>query len=287
MKLSARLSPLDLNWALHSVLPPLDFVLPGLLLGGLGLLVAPGGTGKSYLALDMAISMAIGRSIAGGLFPATQPGKVVYLAGEENDRLLAERLRGMLDMTERARPELQNLVLLPMSGENCLLISKGQPTDLQGELEKLSQGTRLIIVDPIRRLHDGEENDSATMTQLVITLETLAKKTGAAVIGIHHANRASVGDTSSQNASRGSSALVDGARWQINLSKLDEKTATTHGVSEVERQQYIALDFAKGNYLPPTARSWLKRQPGGALRLVNLAMAQSKSKNIGGARLIP
>jgi hypothetical protein len=287
MKLNARLSPLDLNWALHSVLPPLDFVLPGLLPGGLGLMVAPGGTGKSYLALDIAMSIAIGRSIAGGLFPATQPGKVVYLAGEENDRLLAERLRSILDITERAQIELQNLVLLPMSGENCLLLSKGQPTDLLDELEKLSQGARLIIIDPIRRLHDGEENDSATMTQLVIALESLAKKTSAAVIGIHHANRASAGDTSSQNASRGSSALVDGARWQINLSKMDVKTADGMAVSEHDRPLYVALDFAKGNYLPSTSRQWLIRQPGGALKLTDLAKSQPKNKNLGGARLIP
>lgn len=282
-----QLKPLNLHWALHEELPPLDFVLPGLLPGSLGLLVAGGGTGKSFVATDLSVSQAIGRPVADGLFPALKPAKVLYLAGEENDRLLAERLRGMLAPTDRDLPELQNLVLLPMSGEDCLLVSRGQPTALLRELENLAQGARLVIVDPIRRLHDGEENDSATMTQLVIALESLAKKSGAAVIGLHHANRVSAGDVASQHASRGSSALVDGARWQVNLSKMDEKAASAFGIADSDRPGYVALDFAKGNYLAPRPRSWLKRQPNGALRLVTLNETKTKAKSFGGARLIP
>lgn len=63
------LQPLDLTWALTASLPPLDFVLPGLLPGTFGLVVATGATGKSQLALDVAASLSLGRSVAGGLFP--------------------------------------------------------------------------------------------------------------------------------------------------------------------------------------------------------------------------
>lgn len=76
------LQPLNLTWALTAPLPPLDFVLPGLLPGTFGLVVAPGATGKSQLALDIATSVALGRSVAGDLFPACPPAKVVFLAGE-------------------------------------------------------------------------------------------------------------------------------------------------------------------------------------------------------------
>lgn len=280
------LTPLDLHWALQGALPPLDFVLPGLLPGSLGLIVAPGDTGKTYLALDMAIAQAIGRPVAGGLFPALTAAKVVFLAGEESDRLLAERLRGMVDLAERSLPELhRNLLLLPRSGEDCLLLAKGEPTALFGELQELARGARLIIVDPVRRLHDGDENDSAQMTKLVILLEWLAKSTGAAVLGPQHANKASTGDSSSQHAARGSSALVDGARWQINLSRMDDRTAGMYGINEDERHLYVALDYAKCNYLALRPRVWLKRQPGGALKLVALEKNQ-QTKVVGGARVI-
>ena len=64
--------------------PVLDFIWPGFLAGTVGALVAPGATGKSFWALEAAMSIAC--SVAGGdpvgLAPA-RTGRVVYLAGEE------------------------------------------------------------------------------------------------------------------------------------------------------------------------------------------------------------
>lgn len=281
------LKPLDLAWALTAPMPPLDFVLPGLLPGSFGLMIAPGATGKSTLALDVAVSMALGRPIAGGLFSGVPAGKAVMLAGEESERLLAERVRSLLNLSEQGLPALyDNLVLLPMAGNSSTLLCDGRPTIAYEELSALAQGARLIIVDPVRRLHGGDENNSAEMTKFVVAMESLAKATGAAVMGIHHANRASSADSASQNASRGSSALVDGARWQINLSRMDEKTAEAHKVAEAERALYVAVDFAKTNYLAPRPRCWLKRQPGGRLLLTTLEPRSTKVHAFGGVRTL-
>lgn len=264
------LQPLNLDWAFHAELPPSDFVLPGLSPGAVGLLVAPGGTGKSFFALEIAIALASGREIANGVFPAMPRGTVVYLAGEENNRIFAERLRACTSPLDRAALDSSLLKILPMSGESSLLLSSGAPTALLTELNDLARGARLIILDPIRRLHDGDENCSDTMTRVVVALERLAKNTGAAVLAVHHANRASSNDSGSQNASRGSSALVDAARWQANLSVMDEKTATHYGIADEHRRDWVALDIAKSNYLRPAPRRWLHRQPGGFLKLASL-----------------
>lgn len=281
------LKPLDLTWALTAPLPTLDFILPGMLPGSLCLLVAPGATGKSTLALDIAASVALGRPVAGGLFAAGRQGKVVVLAGEESERMLAERIRALIRLDEQANPALyDNLLLLPMAGEQCGLLAEGRPTSIYDELAEIAQGSRLIVVDPVRRMHGGDENSSFDMTRFVVAMEQLAKSTGAAVLGIHHANRASSADASSQNAARGSSALVDGARWQLNLSRMDEKTAGTLMVSEAERSLYVAVDFAKTNYLAPQPRCWLKRQPGGRLMLTTLNPGKPNGKTFGGARTL-
>lgn len=208
------LQALDLSWALTAPLPPLDFVLPGLLPGTFGLVVAPGATGKSQLALDVAASLSLGRPVAGGLFPACASGKVVFLAGEESDRLLAERIRGLLRLDEQGEPGLyDNLVLLPMAGEPCNLLDAGRATALYDELRAVAQGARLVIIDPLRRMHGGDENNSLDMTRFVVAMEQLAKATGAAVVGLHHANRASAADNASQNAARGSRACSQLHDW--------------------------------------------------------------------------
>lgn len=286
--MQSLLHPLNLNWALNAALPPLDFVLPGLLPGTFGLVVAPGATGKSYLALDIAIAVTLGRAVAGGLFPAGLPGKVVYLAAEESDRILAERLRPMLEPAEREHPLLmQNLKILPMAGEPCRLLSDGRLTPLYTELVELCEGARLVIVDPVRRLHDGDENASGDMSNFVYAMERLAQQSGAAVIGLHHANRGAGSEGASQNASRGSSALVDGARWLLNLARMDDKTAAGYDLSEQERQRYVAVDLPKTNNLPPRARCWLRRDVNGALRLAQPGMSSRTSRaTTSGARTL-
>lgn len=273
---------LDLSWAFNAPLPPLEFVLPGLLPGSFGLIVAPGGTGKSQLALGIAVSVALGSPIAGGLFPAPPSGKVVVLAGEESARLLAERIRTIVPIDEQSSPRLyENLIILPLAGESCALLEHGRPTQLYHEITALAQGAKLIFIDPVRRMHNGDENNSGDMSDFVIAMERLAKATGAAVVGLHHANRMSAGDMSSQNAARGSSALVDGARWQINLSRMDEKTAERHMVSEADRINHVALDFAKANYLPPRPRCWLRRGPDGQLAYEKLPSSGPKGRTAG------
>jgi hypothetical protein len=75
---------LDIMTAFENDPPELDFVLPGYLTGTVGALVAPGATGKSFFALEAAMSIAC--SVAGGDLLGLQPprsGRVVYLAGEE------------------------------------------------------------------------------------------------------------------------------------------------------------------------------------------------------------
>jgi len=288
MSTSIKLEPLDLNWALNTDLPALDFVLPGLEPEMFGLIVAPGGTGKTFFGLDLAVSVALGRSIAGGLFPATAPAKTVYLAAEESGRMLAERLRSLTRASERRDANLhQNLLMLPLLGEKGYLIEGGKTTPLFAQIKTLAAGARLIIVDPVRLLHDGEENDSASAALFVKVMGQLAKACGAAVIGVHHANRASGENAGSQHAARGSSALVDGARWQLNLSRMDKNEAGTYGIQEEERTRYLALHVAKANYLPACPRGWLKRNADGRLSLVELVEKRRKTDPYHGARPLP
>jgi len=285
--MSTSIKPLDLNWALNADLPPLDFVLPGLEPEMFGLIVAPGGTGKTFFGLDLAVSVALGRDIAGGLFPATSPAKAVYVAAEESGRMLAKRLRTLTRRDERVDPSLhQNLVVFPLMGEDGFLIKGGKTTPLFDHIKTHAAGARLIIVDPVRLLHDGEENDSASAALFVKVMGQLAKACGAAVIGIHHANRASADNAGSQNAARGSSALVDSARWQLNLSCMSEKDASDHGIEKTERMRYVALDVAKVNYLESCPRRWLERGKGGRLSLVELGKKPSDTRKVGGAYLL-
>lgn len=254
---------------LYQQRPPLDFVLPGLLAGTVASLVAPGAMGKSFLLLAIAIALVLGIPVAGGVFPAPRRGKVVLFAAEEQRGILLDRLEA-----HGVRPEIMtDLVVYPLAGHSpCLLTSKGVPFDAWVDaIIELCQGARLIIIDPLRRFHDSDENDSAHATRLVQTLEHIAQATGAAVLISHHANKSATlnGQGGEQGASRGASALTDALRWQANLVGMSEHEANTYGITPEERGEWVrlALSTAKNNYGRKAADVWMRRNEKGVLRL--------------------
>jgi RecA-family ATPase len=278
-----KLKPLDIASTLASPPKMPEQVYPGLYAGSLGNLNAPGGTGKSFLAMEFCIAMAAGLPPAGGVFPSSgNPAKAFMLAGEETSPLVSQRLHAIVDSltgsgqgelygsTNRAELEAllqKNLVIYPFAGESArLLNANGSDTELLAELKKVCVGARLIVLDPLRRLHDGDENDSGAMTRVVCGLESLAMATGAAVIVVHHSSRAADlnGYGGSQHASRGSTALPDGVRWQANLVAMSEKEAEVLQVRD-DRRFYLRLVIPKANYMPPFPAVWMRRQKGGVL----------------------
>jgi regulatory protein RepA len=271
--------PLDISTALSGPRPLLDFVLPNLLAGTVGTLVATGGIGKTMLLTELSVSLAAGLSPAGGLFPEQPPARVVFLAAEESADILVHRLMDVSHVhcrpgalgarsTATYRAQLvQNLSVFPLAGETVLLLKGGTYTPALDQLMKLAEGCRLLIVDPLRRFHDADENDSSAMTQLVQGFERVAHRLGCAVILAHHVSKSAylVGRGDVQHSSRGSTALTDGVRWQANLTPMDAAQGKICGISPAKLSNYVRFAVTKANHdavFPPV---WLMRADGGVL----------------------
>jgi RecA-family ATPase len=289
--------PLNIRTVLEGDAPVLDFVLPGLTAKAVGTIVGPGGVGKTTLLLQVAMALATNTPAADGLFASgAGPCRVVLLAAEESADILRIRLhaihrwmthvQGQASLlvsgtAENALSLLEkNLQLLPASGQSVFLLKDGAPTAYFESLCTFCQGTRLIVIDPLRRLHDGDENSSTAMTAIVQLLELLGNRTGAAVLVVHHMSKNAVfmGASESAAASRGSSALTDAVRWQLNLSQMTEAESKAFGLTG-QRRSYLRLDFAKTNYIAPQPTIWLKRLEGGVLTRVMLEGDAPSQKN--------
>ena len=281
--------PLDIRDTLTRKPPALDHVLPGLLRGTVGMLAGPGGIGKTSLELQVAMGLATGTSILGGLLEtlgvelARQPARVVLVTPEEQAAVLAHKLHavtkhllgpvhdGGTSLAPSAFLERleSNLTLFPEedAGSAMLLDARGRVRSGARDLLRAARGARLVILDPLRQFHTGDENDSGAMNRAVRLLRELATRTGAAVVFAHHTSRAAtqsgVGETA--GAARGSTALTDGVRWQLNLSQPTKDWAKMHGKDEAFRREHVLLDIPKANYLAPPSTQVLKRGPGGVL----------------------
>lgn len=288
---------LDIAMLLRSSPPVPDHVLPGLPVGALGLLVAPGGTGKTMLLLQTAVAIAIGKPFLNGAMANLargEPARVVLFAAEETVDELHRRLHQVVRQLVNAQQNLgetlqqpsmldllsDNLCIYPMAGATRLRLdgTEGSEQEL-AFLREASKGARLVILDPLRQFHSGDENDSWVMTNLVHQCLSIATQERCAFLLAHHTNKQATvtgyGDKAA--ASRGSAALTDAARWQLNLSELDVSLARHWGVKPSEAWQYVRADLAKSNYLGSQPPVVLRKGAGGVLETV---LRQGRAKGV-------
>ena len=282
-------SPLNIAHLLTNPPPPLDFVLPGLIAGSVGTLIGPGGVGKTMLELQVAVLMATGLGHCDPIFGtaafeglSTTPQKVVLVAAEESINVLWQRLHAIVQSLNQrdvlpddvSWAELlqrleQNLLLYPVAGARRanLLTPDLAPSEDAHAFAALSQGVRLVIVDPLRQLHLEDENHSAPMSALMSIFKQIAQKSGAAVLVAHHSSRAAglQGYGDSADAGRGSTALKDDARWQTNLVPPTREVLDAHGVPANQASAHVVLVDAKNNYGAKRAPVLLRRTLGGVL----------------------
>jgi RecA-family ATPase len=258
---------IDVLDALSAPPPELDFVLPGLVSGTVGGLISAGGAGKSFLALQIAVQIASGTDCLDWGLKLSR-GRVLYLASEDPEAALKRRVHALGEfIAPEVREKLcENFVLSVPQGlaDQINLLSP----KTEHRLAEHAQGFRLVILDTLRRFHGGNENDASDMARLVSVLEDVAHEANTTVLFLHHASKYSAlnGSADEQQASRGSSVLVDNVRWQSYLVTMGEHEANKLHVPQAERKLFVRFGVSKQNYSAPLGDMWFRRHTGGVLR---------------------
>lgn len=281
------MSRINILKAFETPPPEQDFIWPGFLSGTVGALVAPGSTGKSMFALQLACAVAGSEPGANttGLHVAKH-GPVLYINLEDPPSEIERRLHALgsrFDMVARES-----------IAKNLGVAARvGMPADLMNEkfmrmLLKAGADKRLIIIDTLSRAHGLDENDNGAMARLVARLEMVVRKTGASLLYLHHTSKTAVlgGQGNMAQAARGASALIDNARWCGNLMKMTSDEAETLressglGIGEARRGFFVRYEIGKQNYGQVENGQWYERTTGGVLRPVHLIKtSRSNEKN--------
>lgn len=261
---------IDILAAFQEEQPPQDFVIPGFLAGTVGAIVAPGSTGKSFLALQVAAAVCGADTLN---LDVSATGRAVYYNAEDPRDEIKRRLHslGAILSPEQRAEVVDRLTIEPVCGAMLNILNDQH----RGQIIKHSEGARLIIFDTLSRIHTAEENDNGAMAQVISVLENIAKETGGSVLFLHHTSKAaafnSQGDL--QQAARGASALIDNARWCGYLAKMTEAEAGKL-TDRMDRQQigkdragfYVRFGVSKQNYGGPISERWYEKGQGGILR---------------------
>lgn len=268
----------------------LDFVLPGLMAGNVGLIVGAGAVGKSFLSMQLALSVAAGAHF---IFDEVKTGKVVAVFGEDCPKMLKERqfwINKHHNFNENEQQIIdENLTTISAVGESMALVGRiGNGDFVEAKfaetVKNLATGARLLILDCLVLMSAGNENDNAVMAFFMSILTKIAFETGCAIIILHHTSKGA--NSGSWEASRGASSITTSARWQANLSLPCDDDKKNLG--DLICESLVKFEVVKSNYAPRNASIWLERQKGGVLALapnfkkVNSQKTYSQAKNGGG-----
>lgn len=182
-------------------------------------------SGKSWLALDLAVSVASGTDCLSAFKVRQRGPALVYLAEDPLPRV-RERLAGLCAQRHLA---LESLELHVITAPRLLLDDNDDRVALQRVVARLKP--RLLVLDPLVRLHGLDENSSADISRLLGFLRGLSRKYDLAIVVVHHMSkklRSQLGQalrgSSDLHAWSDSSAYLTRHRGQILLT-LEHRSA--------------------------------------------------------------
>jgi hypothetical protein len=216
--------------------PPQRWAVPGIVTEGFTLLAGKPKLGKSWLALNLAITVAGGGTALGNV--RVEPGDVLYLALE--DRL--RRLKG------------RALKLLPAAGcdpSPRLSFATEWPRSHQGGLDGIKRWfdsvpePRLVVIDVWARFRPPGRVRASAYDQdyeAAAPVKDLADSAGAAVVVVHHTRKASADDVFDEvNATTGLTGAADATL--ILARARNENEAVLHIAGRDIEEGTIALEF--------------------------------------------
>jgi hypothetical protein len=259
----ATLAPLTLVAARlpdpHAI-PPRQWLYGSHLIRGyVSVLVSPGGTGKSALAMAIVMELVAFKKLLGNHVFSQVNGAIFNLEDpmEELDR----RVAALMIHHKIGRHELEGKLFLH-DGETrglklATLDSDGFTVAYPDEKALIEQillhNIGVVVCDPFAESHSLEENSNPHMVKAAAAWRRVARATGCAVLLVHHVRK---GDATGIDAARGAKALTDSARVGLLLTTMTAVEAEGFGIAEDDRFQYVRLDDVKRNMAPAGKARW-------------------------------
>lgn len=180
---------IDAQTLLGMEFAPIKYVIPGYIAEGLTILGGRPKLGKSWLALDWVVAVASGGQSLG---VKCEQGDAFYLALEDNQRRLQDRLKVVLPKLKSIRPDLSRLSLLteaPKIGEGLI--------EILDAWRNRVDDPRLIVVDTLAMVRPpkGRNQDSYAADYAALSpLQQYASAHRLAVVVVTHVRKMEASD---------------------------------------------------------------------------------------------
>ena len=264
----AYLHTVTFDQLMDSVFQGRPAVIENFLYPGVYLLAGAPKIGKSFLVAQIAYHVSVGKELWGYI---VHPGTVLYLALEDDERRLQNRMFRMFDVEGTSDLYFAT---------HAKMIGRGLDEQLEGFIGE-HRDTRLIIIDTLQKVRETVKDaySYANDYEVIGRLKTFAGKYGICVLLVHHTRKQPAGDSFEMiSGTTGLLGCADGAL----LMQKEKRTSYTATLDVVGRDQpdqrlYLIKDPEHLNWeLDHTENELWKRQPDALLNAVaKLVSAES------------
>lgn len=185
----------DPEWLIPDMLPA----------DAVAMIYGPPYSGKSFIALDIALTLASGIARYGA--PERPPVPVVYIA--------AEGARGIVRLRRPAWRIAHGITgPLPFFAVDTMpLVARPQDVvELLKAIEARKIAPKLLVVDTVARMMAGKnENDARDAGELIEALDMLKRALGCTVLALHHTGK------DDARGARGSNAFLGGVDTMLEV----------------------------------------------------------------------
>ena len=178
-------------------------------------------SGKSFMLIELALCLASGTPWMGY---KCRECKVLYVNLEISEPSFAHRIECVADETKTDMKSCdQNLKIINLRGTSVSLnkMSGALIGTILTEEAETGEPYGAIILDPIYKISQGEENSAKDVGDFCHQLDRIAAVTGASVIYSHHHSKGDQGYKSAQDRASGSGVFARDADAMIDMIELE------------------------------------------------------------------
>ena len=214
---------------LSTVFKPKEYIIDGLLTQGMYVLAGAQKVRKSWLAMDICLSIATGAPVLGR---ETIQGTALYLCLEDNYQRVQDRLFQM-----NAEP-IENLHFALAADK----IGAGLEEQIEA-FKKEHDDLKIVVVDVMQMVRSNVESSYGTDYAELIALKQLAYRLGICILLIHHTRKCKDNDPFNLiSGSTGISGSADGSYVLIETRRGSGR-ATLHCVGRDFENAELKMHF--------------------------------------------
>lgn len=192
---------------------------------------------KTWLALDMSLSVATGTACL-DRYQVPEPGPVLVYLAEDSLAIVRERVEGI---ARHRGLQLDSIPIHVITTSVLRLDRQPHRSQLLETARRLRP--RLLLLDPLVRLHGIDENHAGEVAELLAYFRSLQRELDLSVVLVHHTRKNAAGGAAAGLGLRGSSDIHAFGDSNLYLRRTSGRLmlSSEHRAAAAARAVYLEL----------------------------------------------